>query len=85
MKKMFIVTFDVFNSRCESVAAHGGRLDSDGGHYNRKTGKYHTHRGGSNLGSIALIAIGGILFFMECARVRISNRIKVKEKKEKMR
>ena len=42
------------------VAAHGGRLDSNGGHYNRKTGKYHTHRGGSNFGSIALIVIGGI-------------------------
>jgi len=24
--------------------AHGGGLDSSGGHYNRKTGTYHTHR-----------------------------------------
>lgn len=26
--------------------AHPGRLDSNGGHYNRKTGEYHYHRGG---------------------------------------
>jgi micrococcal nuclease len=25
--------------------AHPGRLDSNGGHYNRKTGEYHYHRG----------------------------------------
>lgn len=24
--------------------AHGGRTDSNGGHYNRKTGEYHCHR-----------------------------------------
>lgn len=24
--------------------AHGGGLDSNGGHYNRKTGVYHCHR-----------------------------------------
>lgn len=26
------------------VLAHGGGLDSNGGHYNRKTGEYHYHR-----------------------------------------
>ena len=26
--------------------AHSGGLDSKGGHYNRKTGEYHYHRGG---------------------------------------
>jgi hypothetical protein len=26
------------------VAAHGGRLDRNGGHYNRRTGVYHCHR-----------------------------------------
>ena len=25
---------------------HSGGLDSKGGHYNRKTGEYHYHRGG---------------------------------------
>jgi hypothetical protein len=27
-----------------SVAAHGGGLDRDGCHHNRKTGDYHCHR-----------------------------------------
>jgi len=26
--------------------SHGGRTDSNGGHYNRKTGEYHFHNGG---------------------------------------
>ena len=25
--------------------SHSGRLDANGGHYNRKTGEYHYHRG----------------------------------------
>jgi len=29
-----------------SCAAHGGGLDADGCHTNRKTGEYHCHRGG---------------------------------------
>lgn len=28
-----------------TVTAHGGGLDSDGCHTNRKTGEYHCHRG----------------------------------------
>lgn len=28
--------------------AHGGRLDANGGHTNRKTGEYHYHRGGGS-------------------------------------
>ncbi|MBT0663535.1 YHYH domain-containing protein [Geobacter pelophilus] len=27
--------------------AHSGRTDSNGGHYNRRTGEYHFHNGGS--------------------------------------
>ena len=30
------------------VLAHSGRTDSNGGHYNRKTGEYHYHNGGSS-------------------------------------
>lgn len=30
-----------------SVSAHPGRTDSNGGHYNRKTGEYHYHNGSS--------------------------------------
>lgn len=32
---------------CQAVGAHSGGLDSKGGHYNRKTGEYHYHRGGN--------------------------------------
>ncbi|PLP96809.1 YHYH domain-containing protein [Cupriavidus pauculus] len=35
-----------------SVAhAHGGGLDADGCHTNRKTGEYHCHRGGARVSS----------------------------------
>jgi hypothetical protein len=30
-----------------AAGAHSGGLDSQGGHYNRKTVEYHYHRGGS--------------------------------------
>lgn len=50
MKKIILSLLMFLIVGVSQVAAHGGRLDSDGGHYNRKTGKYHTHRGGSNLG-----------------------------------
>ena len=30
-----------------SVFAHPGETDANGGHYNRKTGEYHYHNGGS--------------------------------------
>lgn len=29
------------------LSAHGGGLDANGGHYNRKTGEYHLHRSAS--------------------------------------
>ena len=31
-----------------SASAHSGRTDSNGGHWNRSTGTYHYHNGGSN-------------------------------------
>ncbi len=31
--------------------AHSGRTDSSGGHFNRRTGSYHTHGGGSSISS----------------------------------
>lgn len=38
---VFILSFTI------SVSAHPGRTDSNGGHYNRKTGEYHYHNGSS--------------------------------------
>jgi hypothetical protein len=40
---------------------HSGRTDRNGGHYNRKTGKYH-HHGGSGFGWVFLI-IGGVVVY----------------------
>lgn len=34
------------------VLAHGGGLNADGCHNNRKTGDYHCHRGGGSNGSV---------------------------------
>ena len=41
MKKIFLLFF-IFNT---FLFSHPGRLDSNGGHWNRKTGTYHYHRG----------------------------------------
>ncbi|MBI3584242.1 MAG: YHYH domain-containing protein [Nitrospinae bacterium] len=42
MKHLIIISVIFF---CFSIAsAHSGRLDSSGGHYNRKTGEYHYHK-----------------------------------------
>ena len=40
---------------------HSGRTDSNGGHYNRKTGKYHYH-GESSFDWVILI-IGGLVIY----------------------
>ena len=36
-----------------SVWAHGGGLDAQGCHTNRKTGDYHCHRGGGSSAALA--------------------------------
>ena len=66
MKKIILSLLMFLIVGVSHVAADGGRLASDCGHYNRITGKYHSHREGSNLGSIALIAIGGIFLYGMC-------------------
>lgn len=42
MKKNFLILTFIFSSII--LYAHPGRLDSNGGHWNRKTGEYHYHR-----------------------------------------
>ena len=41
-----VLCFLVFIFIPVSGGTHSGGLDSNGGHYNRKTGEYHYHRGG---------------------------------------
>lgn len=35
--------------------AHSGRTDSKGGHYNRRTGEYHYHNGGTSPSTLRLV------------------------------
>jgi len=46
----FIITL-VFIGYSELLIAHGGGLDSNGCHHNRKTGDYHCHRSGAKSNS----------------------------------
>jgi len=41
--------------------SHGGRTDSKGGHYNRKTGEYHYHSGSSTSGKESSINFSSII------------------------
>jgi hypothetical protein len=46
------------------ASAHGGGLDSDGGHYNHKTGGYHYHRGVRGNMGLLVIAGAATVFFL---------------------
>lgn len=48
MKKLFLLSFLLSTL----AFSHSGRLDSSGGHWNRKTGEYHYHRKPSSSYSI---------------------------------
>ncbi|MBT5791666.1 MAG: YHYH domain-containing protein [Gammaproteobacteria bacterium] len=41
---MLRITFLLMSLYAATASAHGGGLDSNGGHNNRKTGEYHCHR-----------------------------------------
>lgn len=48
---------------------HGGRTDRNGGHYNRKTGEYHNHNGGSSTsegteGMVVIVVLGVIFLWI---------------------
>lgn len=47
MKRFFAFLF-LLLFLSSDVSAHPGRLDSDGGHWNRSTGEYHYHDGNSS-------------------------------------
>lgn len=66
-----------------AASAHGGGLNSEGCHNNRKTGDYHCHRGGSSSGNssgsgrsaapqglYAAPATSGTLWFANCSQAR---------------
>ncbi len=47
----FIIGLTLFFAMSYTVSSHPGRTDANGGHYDRKTGQYHYHNGGSSSGS----------------------------------
>lgn len=49
--KLYILAMLLLGS--DPVLAHGGGLNSEGCHNNRKTGDYHCHRGGGSDSSLA--------------------------------
>jgi len=56
-KKRFIITISNFIFYL-SLFAHSGRTDSDGGHFNRSTGDYHSHNNHSYIIWIIFINSG---------------------------
>lgn len=46
MKRILALVIAILVSLSIVTLAHPGRTDSNGGHYNRKTGEYHYHNGG---------------------------------------
>jgi len=65
------------------VHAHGGGLDANGCHHNRKTGDYHCHRGpsvnlaGSRASTSGATSRGGV--FRNCAAARAAGAAPVRE------
>lgn len=47
MKKIIVLITILFILIPTVVNSHSGRTDSNGGHYDRSTGEYHYHNGGS--------------------------------------
>lgn len=50
--KLFIIILTSIALIPANVFSHGGGLDANGGHYNRKTGVYHQHRGSASESAI---------------------------------
>jgi hypothetical protein len=62
------------------AAAHGGGLNAQGCHNNRKTGDYHCHRGSSASGSPlrAQRLSGGNVYFPNCTAARAAGAAPVR-------
>lgn len=65
-----------------NLGAHGGGLNADGCHNNRKTGEYHCHRGNGSGGAPAprppQRALGGTAYFPNCAAARAAGAAPVR-------
>jgi len=76
MRRYITITVFALFIFSSQILGHSGRTDSNGGHYNRKTGEYHYHNGGGGSGNQyqkegggsvigwVIIIIGGVLVWM---------------------
>ena len=62
MKRQYIMTLAFSVLFCLTVFGHSGRTDQNGGHYNRKTGEYHSHNGSGVF--LRVVLIGGIAVYL---------------------
>ena len=69
---LLIVIFSLMASFGVTVYAHSGRTDANGGHYNRATGEYHYHNGGSSGGSSG--SNSGVTIYSNSSSGSSSNR-----------
>ena len=89
MKRFFLLGLTAALSFPLACDAHGGGLDANGCHNNRKTGDYHCHGGGrssnSNLNASSLTSysaprssIGGSGAFANCSAARAAGAAPVR-------
>ncbi|MBQ4431545.1 MAG: YHYH domain-containing protein [Synergistaceae bacterium] len=53
-KSIFITTLILVLAMSLTASAHPGKLDKNGGHYDKETGEYHYHKGPNALESLEL-------------------------------
>lgn len=81
---MLIAVFAAFFTVPSPALAHGGGLDANGCHTNRKTGDYHCHRGGSGASqpssfpSSSRGVRGGPTYYANCAAARAAGAAPVR-------
>lgn len=56
--RLVILVFTILLLFCFSTFGHNGRTDTNGGHYNRKTGEYHLHNNGASSDGNGAIILG---------------------------
>lgn len=63
------------------ILAHGGGLNAEGCHNNRKTGDYHCHRGNSQSSAMRQTRAlgGGKVYFANCSAARAAGAAPVRQ------
>jgi hypothetical protein len=86
MRALALLVFAFATFAPTPSSAHGGGLDANGCHTNRKTGEYHCHRGpGAQQGGNNLLApsaprqpSGGSTYYRNCSEARAAGAAPVR-------